>query len=327
MPNMMKAEIIRNRYTAACQVNQPINPDRIRTVLMPMLDNVREIRIAQSYSELRFRDSIPYHQRLETNLNVSGMDSIWQHSRLRPVHSFHFSLPNGTRMNVVDLSYLSMFESGLITLYDHVPVGTPQNLIPDNPSVPSSLTYHNFEILEAVEAGAWKMCFNFGTRELWIVPIPETIRVDNRNRLHCENGPAVVSLTSQLFSWHGITVDSSIILSPETIKLETIYAEPNVEMRRILTERYGLDRFMIDSHADVISSETINGQVYELYLREQLFDENIVMVRVVNSTPEPDGTFKNYWLRVPPTTTSALAAVAWTFRMLPHRYVSLAVES
>ena len=42
-------------------------------------------------------------------------------------------------------------------------------------------------------------------------------------------------------------------------------------------------------------------------------DEPIVMVEVINATPEPDGTPKHYWLRVPPEITTAQEAVAWTF--------------
>ena len=37
------------------------------------------------------------------------------------------------------------------------------------------------------------------------------------------------------------------------------------------------------------------------------------MVKVVNSTPEPDGSFKDYFLRVPPDMQTAHQAVAWTF--------------
>ena len=37
------------------------------------------------------------------------------------------------------------------------------------------------------------------------------------------------------------------------------------------------------------------------------------MVEVRNSTPEPDGAFKTYFLRVPPDIQTARAAVAWTF--------------
>ena len=54
--------------------------------------------------------------------------------------------------------------------------------------------------------------------------------------------------------------------------------------------------------------------------REMNDDEPLVMVRVINSTPEPDGTNKRYMLRVPPTIKTAREAVAWTFGMSPETY-------
>jgi hypothetical protein len=41
----------------------------------------------------------------------------------------------------------------------------------------------------------------------------------------------------------------------------------------------------------------------------------VTVVEVVNSTPEPDGTHRTYWLRVPPRTRTAREGVAWTFGM------------
>jgi hypothetical protein len=49
-------------------------------------------------------------------------------------------------------------------------------------------------------------------------------------------------------------------------------------------------------------------------------DEPLVMVEVVNATPEPDGTHHIYWLRVPPTVGSAREAVAWTFGLNADHY-------
>lgn len=37
------------------------------------------------------------------------------------------------------------------------------------------------------------------------------------------------------------------------------------------------------------------------------------MVEVVNSTPEPDGSLKTYFLRVPPAMETCQQAIAWTF--------------
>jgi hypothetical protein len=49
-------------------------------------------------------------------------------------------------------------------------------------------------------------------------------------------------------------------------------------------------------------------------------DEPIVMIEVVNRTRDPDGGFKRYWLRVPPTVQTAREAVAWTFNMPAEQY-------
>jgi hypothetical protein len=49
-------------------------------------------------------------------------------------------------------------------------------------------------------------------------------------------------------------------------------------------------------------------------------DEPLQMVRVKNSTPEPDGSYKHYFLRVPPDIATARAAVAWTFGFSSDEY-------
>jgi hypothetical protein len=44
---------------------------------------------------------------------------------------------------------------------------------------------------------------------------------------------------------------------------------------------------------------------------------------VVNGSPEPDGTFRTYFLRVPPTVRTAREGVAWTFELTEHDYLPL----
>jgi hypothetical protein len=45
----------------------------------------------------------------------------------------------------------------------------------------------------------------------------------------------------------------------------------------------------------------------------EIEDETYVMLEVVNRSPEPDGSFKRYYLRVPPNMRTAHQAAAWTF--------------
>ena len=44
------------------------------------------------------------------------------------------------------------------------------------------------------------------------------------------------------------------------------------------------------------------------------------MVRVRNSTPEPDGSHHTYFIAVPPDTKTAHEAVAWTFGLSESEY-------
>ena len=46
-----------------------------------------------------------------------------------------------------------------------------------------------------------------------------------------------------------------------------------------------------------------------------------MLVEFVNSTSEPDGSRKTYFLRVPPDTGTARDAVAWTFGLGSDEYI------
>ena len=98
-------------------------------------------------------------------------------------------------------------------------------------------------------------------------------------------------------------------MSPETITVSEIEVENNAEIRRMMIERYGMERYLVDSGAKEVHQDDFGI----LYRKEIPADESLVMVKVVNSTPEPDGSFKDYFLRVPPEMERAKQAVAWTF--------------
>jgi hypothetical protein len=85
--------------------------------------------------------------------------------------------------------------------------------------------------------------------------------------------------------------------------------EPNAEIRRCMIEKFGADRYLIDAAAREVHRDDWGI----LYRQELPGDEDLCMVKVLNATPQPDGSFKNYWLRVPPHVQTAHEAVAWTF--------------
>lgn len=105
-------------------------------------------------------------------------------------------------------------------------------------------------------------------------------------------------------------------MHPHKIKVKGIENERNVEIRRIMIERYGLNNFIRDSAARVVQSDEFGT----LYRKELPGEEPVVVVRVENSTAEHDGEYKNYYLRVPPHIQTAREAVAWTFDMKEDDY-------
>jgi len=145
---------------------------------------------------------------------------------------------------------------------------------------------------------------------------PEKLSTDNRGRLHNDSGPAIKFKDGfELYSWNGTTVRQQTIQSKDSITPSMIENETNAEVRRVLIERYGAERFVSEGAELVVSDEY--GTLFAKYVSG---DEPIMMVRLLNSTPEPDGTYKTYFLRVPPGIKTARAAVAWTFGMRPDDY-------
>jgi hypothetical protein len=69
------------------------------------------------------------------------------------------------------------------------------------------------------------------------------------------------------------------------------------------------------SYIQAVGAKLVHKDEYgELYRIEMGDDEALQMVKVMNSTPEPDGSVKPYWLRVNPNVRTAHGAVASTFR-------------
>ncbi|MBZ0187978.1 MAG: hypothetical protein K8F91_17150 [Candidatus Obscuribacterales bacterium] len=147
---------------------------------------------------------------------------------------------------------------------------------------------------------------------------PESLILDNERRYHGENGPALTFADGyKVYAWHGRGVPEEIIEKPELITIERIEKETNIEIRTILVERYGLSRFLKDTNARIIDQD----QCGVLYRKDFQVEEPLCVVMVANATPEPDGTYKPYFLRVPPDRMTARSAVAWTFGLSTDDYL------
>ncbi|MFB4420192.1 DUF6745 domain-containing protein [Streptomyces sp. QL37] len=139
---------------------------------------------------------------------------------------------------------------------------------------------------------------------------PGELHRDEAGRLDRGDGPALAYPDGfALYAWRGMPVPVEFLDGLANLTPERIRAEENAELRRVMLEYYGYDRYLAESGAEPVHRDE-SGILWRIAMEG---DEDVVMVEVVNSTPEPDGTHRVYWLRVPPRTRTAKEGVAWTF--------------
>lgn len=158
---------------------------------------------------------------------------------------------------------------------------------------------------------------------------PEVLTVDDRRRPHNATGPSHRWRDGwSLWHWHGVRIPEHqrhVIETPHLITVQEIETEENAEVRRVMIERYGPARYVVDSGARIVhsvpeDSPMVGLRSARLLTKQVPDDEPIVYVDLLNSTPEPDGSTKRYMLRVDPNAyngdagRNAHAAAASTWR-------------
>lgn len=127
-----------------------------------------------------------------------------------------------------------------------------------------------------------------------------------------------------------------------TVELEWVTSERNQEVRRALLEIYGFEKFMQDVGAEVVAKD-VYGELIQWEQRGEVvrnhdfsatgivnlgpstFTHTLILdrvraVRVLNSSPEPDGTYRTYILRVPAWIERPRQGIAWTFGLEESEY-------
>lgn len=126
---------------------------------------------------------------------------------------------------------------------------------------------------------------------------PAALHRDDEGRLHNDVGPAVGYRDGWgVWAIHGVRLTQQIVETPSTLTVEEIRGEQNVEVRRVMLERFGYDRYIRESGARLVHEDEW-GKLWRTSIPD---DEDLVVVEVVNSSPEPDGGYRNYMLRVDP---------------------------
>ena len=146
---------------------------------------------------------------------------------------------------------------------------------------------------------------------------PRTLKIDDANRPHCDDGPSHEwSDGWRLWYSHGVKADRQIILSPHTQTSEQISGERNAEAKRIRIERFGWERYL-----ETIQATGIDFRVNDIEgTREVLYraDDLTVLVCICPSTG------KLFSLECPPATKTCAEAQRYLSSGLCSRIISAA---
>jgi hypothetical protein len=165
----------------------------------------------------------------------------------------------------------------------------------------------NLKLLQAWAALAESVCWWSPWEGVCILSDrPRVVSFDGQRRLHSDTGPAVAfSDGYSLWAINGVRVPQRIVEDPRSITVEEIDKEANQEVRRIMVQRYkhgdevfGAGAYVRDSGGELLDYDESFGRLYRK--RRGGDEQPILTLQVVNGTVEPDGTRKEYWLRIQP---------------------------
>jgi hypothetical protein len=146
------------------------------------------------------------------------------------------------------------------------------------------------------------------------VPVP-AIHVDETGRLHRDDGPAVEWPGEKWYYSRGTVIPARFVEKRDEITVGEIKKQYNAELRRILCELYGWERFLRDAGAEKVHRDGFGT----LWRVNDGGRETAMYVEVENATAE-NGRRRRFFLRVPPTMRTAHEAVAWTFGLTMGSY-------
>ena len=146
---------------------------------------------------------------------------------------------------------------------------------------------------------------------------PNTVKLDDRNRLHCSDGPAVAFDDGALyFFWHGTRVSKKIIMTPEKLTAKEINDERNSEIVRAIVEKLGWPEFMKRIEVKLVDKwfDPATKLHYELYdFKNRRFELAPKLLKM--ESPEVlDGTRPTYIEPVHPQLMTCKAARKWQFK-------------
>ena len=181
----------------------------------------------------------------------------------------------------------------------------------------------------------WKARLDFFSKEYPFGPIQRF--TNEEGNLHKDDGPAYITPTritwyrngrkhgldadkwgSISYYYEGVRIPPHFYTKPESLSITEVLAHTNTEVRYVGIKIVGMDRVLESNNTTIIHKDKQKNQI--LFQIKGIFEEPVSYVKVVNSTQEPDGTYKDYYLCVPPDMKTCQQAVAWTFRLEEKEY-------
>jgi len=106
--------------------------------------------------------------------------------------------------------------------------------------------------------------------------------------------------------WRGVAVAGRVALHPATIQASEVLKEANAEVRRVMLERMGYQRFLAEAQAETLDEDRDPGGPRQLLRVDLPNDEPLVCLSVRDPS-----TGRQYLLRVPPQMCGCRQAAAW----------------
>jgi hypothetical protein len=171
-------------------------------------------------------------------------------------------------------------------------------------------------MIDAFEAGLW--LYWITPDGLVCVPRPRFhIGSGWSGWLHRSDGPAVEwESGTRYWFWRGVKVPQWLIDEPSRITPSLIRREHNLDLRRCMIERFGVERFIRETvHRPAV--EDRYGRLWRCTFGD---DDPFTAIEVQDVIVRPDGTRPRYFLSVPARMRTAHEAVAWTYCLRREEY-------
>jgi hypothetical protein len=149
---------------------------------------------------------------------------------------------------------------------------------------------------------------------------PTTVARDATGQVHSSTGPALRYPDGwELYAWHGVWVPRRVVLAPDSLTVQEILGEPDVDLRRVMIERFGMDRFVHEASAVVLDQDD-RSTLYQLAPLGRGEEGVLLLVCIRDAASDERGFGRGYWLRVASTTRTVADAVAQVFDDNYHDY-------